>query len=92
MFSSLRLILSLAISAQQDVVLPLSTPLIGVDGQEIREVAVPNNTKIVVGIRASNCNPDLWGPDAYEWKPERWLQPLPNTITDAHLPGVYSNL
>ena len=91
-FVSRKPIWSLSISAQQDVVLPLSTPIRGVDGQEIREVTVPNNTKIVVGIRASNCNLDLWGADAYEWKPERWLKQLPFTVTDAHIPGVYSNL
>ncbi|KAH9950796.1 hypothetical protein B0H21DRAFT_681895, partial [Amylocystis lapponica] len=27
-----------------------------------------------------------------EWKPERWLSPLPSTVTEARVPGVYSNL
>ena len=31
-------------------------------------------------------------PDALEWKPERWLSPLPQAVIDAHLPGVYSHL
>lgn len=56
------------------------------------EIPVPQGTTVVVGIRASNLNPALWGDDVKEWKPERWLGNLPATITDAHLPGVYSNL
>ena len=72
--------------------LRLSTPVKGLDGQDIREVFVPNNTNVTVSIRASNCNPALWGLDAYEWKPERWLKPLPDNVVDAHIPGVYSNL
>jgi hypothetical protein len=31
-------------------------------------------------------------PDAHEWKPERWLSPLPETITDSKVPGVYAHL
>ncbi|EEB98095.1 hypothetical protein MPER_02458 [Moniliophthora perniciosa FA553] len=34
----------------------------------------------------------LWGPDALEWKPERWLEPLPAVIPEARIPGVYSHL
>jgi len=79
-------------TTRQDVVLPLSTPIKGVDGQEITEVFVPNNTHIIVGILAANRNPEIWGPDSYEWKPERWLTPLPDSVTAARIPGVYSNL
>jgi cytochrome P450 len=64
----------------------------GMDGKEIHEVFVPSNTNVVVGIMAANRNTDIWGPDAYEWKPSRWLEPLPETVATAHLPGVYSHL
>ncbi|KAI0073418.1 hypothetical protein K474DRAFT_1710699 [Panus rudis PR-1116 ss-1] len=30
--------------------------------------------------------------DAKEWKPERWLSPLPQSVVDEHIPGIYSNL
>ena len=79
-------------STRQDVVLPLSTPIRGLDGQEITKVPIPNNTNVIVGILAANRNPDVWGPDSYEWKPERWLSLLPETVSAAHIPGVYSNL
>lgn len=74
------------------MVLPLSSPIRGTDGSMINEVPVPKDTDVMIGIMACNKNPALWGPDANEWKPERWLSPLPESITEAHVPGVYSNL
>ncbi|KAI0370369.1 cytochrome P450 [Pilatotrama ljubarskyi] len=78
--------------ARKDVVLPLSEPIKGLDGSMIHEILVPKNTTIVAGLMNCNRNKALWGEDAYEWKPERWLAPLPATVTDAKIPGVYSNL
>ncbi|KAF8199601.1 cytochrome P450 [Pholiota molesta] len=79
-------------TTRQDVVLPLSTPIRGLDGEEIREIPIPRNTNVIVGIMAANRNPEIWGPDSYEWKPERWLTPLPETVDSAHIPGIYSHL
>jgi cytochrome P450 len=45
----------------------------------------------MVGVLGANRNPEIWGDDAYEWKPERWLSPLPDSVTQAHMPGIYSN-
>ena len=56
------------------------------------EISVPKGTVVHVGIMGSNMNKQLWGEDAWEWKPERWLAPLPETLSEAHIPGVYSNL
>ncbi|KAI0631283.1 cytochrome P450 [Trametes polyzona] len=78
--------------ARQDVVLPLSQPVKGRDGRLMHEILVPKNTSVFVGIQASNTNQALWGPDAYEWKPERWLGPLPDAVLGAKIPGVYANL
>lgn len=80
------------LSARRDTVLPLMTPIKGLDGQEISEVFVSKGTNVTIGLLASNTNPKLWGSDADEWKPERWLSPLPDEVAAAHLPGVYSNL
>ncbi|KAF9482522.1 cytochrome P450 [Pholiota conissans] len=76
----------------QDVVIPITSPIKGVNGQEIRELHIPANTDVSVGVMIGNRNPELWGPDAEEWKPERWLNPLPDTVINARIPGVYSNL
>ncbi len=72
--------------------MPLSIPIRGVDGKLIHEIPVPKGTEVMVGIRESNRNKAIWGEDALEWKPERWLSPLPETVAGAHIPGVYSNL
>ena len=72
--------------------MPLSEPIRGRDGKVMTEIVVPKHTYVLVGIRACNRNKALWGDDALEWKPERWLKPLPETVGDAHIPGVYSSL
>ena len=72
--------------------MPLSAPIRGIDGTSISEIPVPKGTHVHIAALASNRNPQLWGPDAGMWKPERWLNPLPETIKEAHIPGVYSNL
>lgn len=58
----------------------------------MREIPVPKGTTIYIGIRASNLDKRIWGEDALEFKPERWMSPLPSTVTEARIPGVYSNL
>ena len=72
--------------------MPLSEPLHGVDGTLITEIPVPKDTTVIVSIRGCNRNKALWGDDAHEWRPERWLQPLPASVTSARVPGVYANL
>ena len=82
----------IAPSATEDTVLPLHEPIRGADGALITEVAVPKGTVAVLNLGACNTNKAVWGEDAYEWKPERWLQPLPPMLDEARVPGVYSNL
>jgi len=79
-------------TARQDMILPLSKPVRCVDGQERSEIFVPKGTNIIVSGFGANCNPELWGPDSYEWKPERWLSSLPDSVVEARMPGVYSHL
>jgi len=77
---------------RRDAVIPLSEPIRGVNGHLIHEIPVPDNTNVIIGIMAANRNPELWGQDAHKWIPERWLSPLPDALSDAPIPGVYSNL
>jgi cytochrome P450 len=81
-----------SVRTRKDVVLTTSTPVTTVDGSTVTEIPVPAGTEIVVSILASNRNPAIWGPDSFEWKPERWLSSLPQSVADAHVPGIYSNL
>lgn len=62
------------------------------DGSLISEIVVPKDTTLFVGIHACNRNKAIWGEDAMEWKPERWLSPLPETVMEAKIPGIYSHL
>ncbi|TFY51166.1 hypothetical protein EVJ58_g10707 [Rhodofomes roseus] len=78
--------------AVADTVLPLSEPVTTLDGTVLSKIAIPKGTEVLVGVMGSNMNKALWGEDALEWKPERWLSPLPSAVTDARMPGVYSNL
>nr|BAL05185.1 cytochrome P450 [Phanerodontia chrysosporium] len=77
---------------REDVMMPLSEPIQGVNGETISEIFVPKDTSVIVSIRACNRNKAIWGEDADEWKPERWLSPLPEAVGNAHVPGVYSHL
>ena len=78
--------------ATEDTVLPLHEPIRGKDGTLITEVTVPKGTVAVLDLWACNTNKAIWGEDALEWKPDRFLSPLPRTVEEARIPGVYSNL
>ncbi|PCH33099.1 hypothetical protein WOLCODRAFT_147203 [Wolfiporia cocos MD-104 SS10] len=77
---------------QKDTVLPLYQPVYCPDGTVLSEIPLPAGTEVMVGILGCNTSKAIWGEDALEWKPERWLSPLPSSITDASIPGVYSNI
>ena len=83
---------SLPLVVKKDMVLPLSEPICGINGIWMKEIPIPKNTRIVVSIRGCNRNKSIWGEDAHIWKPERWLSPLPESVIDARIPGVYSNM
>ena len=72
--------------------MPVAKPVIGVDGTVMKKIPVPAGTPVFLGILASNLNKDIWGEDALEWKPERWLTPLPAKVHEARIPSIYSNL
>ncbi|KAJ3990231.1 cytochrome P450 [Lentinula detonsa] len=76
----------------EDAIVPLSKPVRGVDGNEVTEIFLPKGTTAMISILNSNRNPELWGPDVLEWKPERWLSPLPEAILNTKMPAVYSHL
>ncbi|KAJ3514910.1 hypothetical protein NLJ89_g2096 [Agrocybe chaxingu] len=78
--------------ARADIILPLSSPVKGINGDDIHEIPVSKGMHIIISILSSNRDPKLWGPDSFEWKPERWLKPLPEAVLSAHLPAVYSHL
>ncbi|TFK83127.1 cytochrome P450 [Polyporus arcularius HHB13444] len=78
--------------AAKDIVLPLTWPVRGKDGSMMHEVIIPKGTLVVPNLQACNRNKALWGDDAHEWRPERWMGELPRELYEAHIPGIYSNL
>ena len=75
-------------SATRDTVLPLSRPIHGRTGSLITELPVTAGTEVFIGIQGCNTSKEFWGEDALAWRPERWLEPLPETISEAGMPGV----
>ena len=55
-------------------------------------IPVTKGSQYLVGFTGCNQSKSLWGEDALEWKPERWLKPLPDEVIQARVPGVYSNM
>ncbi|EKM58163.1 uncharacterized protein PHACADRAFT_252249 [Phanerochaete carnosa HHB-10118-sp] len=83
--------------ASQDTTLPLQYPVNSVDGKPVDAIPIKKGTQILVSIIASNHSKEVWGEDASEWKPERWLNladnEMPKGITDSvKYPGVYCGM
>ncbi|GJJ06130.1 hypothetical protein Clacol_000319 [Clathrus columnatus] len=87
--------------------LPLQYPIRTPSGSERNSIALPANTNIIISILAANHNKKVWGEDASEWKPERWLNSSKDgAATDIDVgdeimmenksgvkyPGVYSSM
>ncbi|KAF8838342.1 cytochrome P450 [Paxillus ammoniavirescens] len=75
--------------AGKDDILPLEKPFTGKDGVVRDGIRVNKGTVIFIPILAMNRSEELWGPDAHEFRPERW-DDLPKAVSD--IPGVYSHL
>lgn len=92
--------------ARKDTTLPLAFPMHTPSGEEITSIPVPVNTGVTISILASNRNKCVWGEDADEWKPERWLTPEGKTKagiyegdlsseqskSGSRYPGVYASM
>ncbi|KIJ98230.1 hypothetical protein K443DRAFT_104277 [Laccaria amethystina LaAM-08-1] len=79
-------------TTRANIVMPLSNSIKGLDGKEINEILIPKNTNVIMSIIEANRHVEIWGPDCLEWIPERWLSPLPSSVTDARIPGIYSHM
>ncbi|KAF5339499.1 hypothetical protein D9758_016372 [Tetrapyrgos nigripes] len=68
-------------TANTDDVMPLSSPLQPSDNSsksfvvgETTGIAIPKGTVITVPIRCINRSEALWGPNAKQFRPERWIE------------------
>ncbi|KAF8957832.1 cytochrome P450 [Flammula alnicola] len=79
--------------AIKDTHLPLLKPIQLANGDMTSSILVKKGTSVWIGIGTANRSEDVWGPDAKEFKPERWLNTEnPVTEKDARLPGVWSSV
>jgi len=74
---------------KKDDLLPLSKPVVGLSGKVYKDLPVPAGTVVTISTVGYNLNKDLWGPDAYEFRPERWLSM--NGKPESPV-GIYGNL
>ncbi|CAE6474028.1 unnamed protein product [Rhizoctonia solani] len=83
---------SIARVATKDWTLPLQYPSMTRDGKSVvTHINVTKGTNIYLSIQAANMDERTWGEDAGEFRPDRWLQPLPESVTNARIPGLYSS-
>ncbi|KAI0293886.1 cytochrome P450 [Multifurca ochricompacta] len=75
--------------AGRDDVIPLAFPITTKSGEQISSIPVKKGTPIDIFIDAYNRLPEVWGPDADEWNPDRFLDQ--NKKQQISL-GVFANL
>ncbi|KAJ7289436.1 cytochrome P450 [Mycena rebaudengoi] len=76
------------IAVREDVI-PLNTPYTDVNGQVHESLRILKGQELLIPVLAVNRDPDMWGPDASDFKPERWEAATP--ITNS-IPGVWGHM
>lgn len=79
----------------EDTVVPLQFPICDArTGKTTRDLLVTKGTPVYLGLSAANRSTSIWGPDAAQFKPERWINKLgqESTFENTRLPGIYSNM
>ncbi|KAJ7731425.1 cytochrome P450 [Mycena maculata] len=72
-----------------DDVLPLRTPCVDRNGKVHTSLPVPRGQRVRIAISDLNTDTSLWGPDAGEFRPERW-EKIPEALHQ--IPGVWGNM
>jgi len=77
--------------ADKDDIIPLSIPIVDHNGITRHEIEVTKGQGIFVSTLAMNRDRSIWGEDAFEFRPERWLAPNSHPRS-FEIPGVYSGV
>ncbi|KAG6831064.1 hypothetical protein H0H92_012987 [Tricholoma furcatifolium] len=84
------------VTTMDDTVVPLRYPILDpVTKIETRSLLITKGTPVYLGLAAVNRSKEVWGPDASEFKPERWMRKNGREMMAneaARLPGLYSNM
>ncbi|KAI0326037.1 cytochrome P450 [Cubamyces sp. BRFM 1775] len=76
-------------TANKADVIPLETPFRGLDGEMHNSIEVPEGTMMLIPFMSIHRSTAIWGPDASEFRPERWENP-PKASVD--IPGIWGHL
>ncbi|KAE9411164.1 cytochrome P450 monooxygenase [Gymnopus androsaceus JB14] len=76
--------------AVKDDVLPLNIPFTDRSGVVHHEIRIKKGQHFLLAISGVNMSKKLWGEDAMEFRPERWLEPLPEAVSS--IPGVWGHM
>ncbi|PVG01512.1 cytochrome P450 [Serendipita vermifera] len=77
--------------AQEEDIVPVEKPYIDKYGKERHNIPVKKGDIFMIPIYAINRMEEIWGPDANEFKPERWLSPLPSRHSEFNMASETSN-
>ena len=58
----------------EDDVIPLGAPLQTADNKTVDRISIAAGEYVFIPIRAINRSINVWGPDAKEFRPQRWLE------------------
>ncbi|KAI9440898.1 cytochrome P450 [Lactarius indigo] len=75
--------------AGQDDTIPLAFPVTTKSGQPVSSIPVKKGTIIDIALHAYQRLPEVWGEDAGEWNPDRFLES--ESVKQTSI-GVYGNL
>ncbi|KIY51555.1 cytochrome P450 [Fistulina hepatica ATCC 64428] len=78
--------------ATEDDVLPQSKPIVTRLGESISSIHIKKGQIVQIPSSVLNTNPEVWGPDAHDFKPERWIAPGALPPADQLPQGPYANL
>jgi len=78
--------------ATKDDIIPLSTPLKSKNGEIITSIPVSKGQRCFLGVSVYNLLKSVWGEDADQWRPERFLENDKNSSRAKISLGVTSNL
>ncbi|KAH9173543.1 cytochrome P450, partial [Lactarius sanguifluus] len=78
--------------ANRDDILPLAFPITTKSGKQITSIPIQKGTPIDISPAVYNRLPDVWGSDANEWNPERFLDPLRGFKEASSNIGVFGSL